>query len=633
MNKNLLCATLLLGSAGLGANAQSVIDEEFESGKGSWSSRGGESVSISKDAAHSGSQSLKVSSRSDYWNGASYKSEDFQPGKSYDVEAYVYFDGSTFKPSSSTVITGDMIPLKDAYDKDAYFRFGTCVSGYGITNATTKNMIKTHFNSVTPENELKPDATLDQDASKKYGNNVNPQVKLGSGAKNILQFCSDNGIALRGHCFVWHSQTPSWLFKENFDSNSKNVSKDIMNQRLENYIKNMFDLLSKEYPKLQIYSYDVVNEAFNEDGSMRTAGDNAMSPGTSYWMEIYKSDEFIYKAFTYAKKYAPKGCKLYYNDYNEYGQRKRDGIYNIVKKMYEQGICDGVGMQSHLDVGYPSASLYEEAVSKFASIGCDVQVTELDVTTTSESQQATYYKNLFDIYKKYKNNISAVVVWGVNDASSWRSSKNPLLFNSKNEPKQCYYKIIDGMGTPNPGSGDDGNENALESCSFQLCFQYNNGETQYPTIQELEIPSKTWTKLSGVMEVPADATDVAVYVQSSNTGSESDLIDFYIDDVKCALASQDATALVLSGADYALAQNQPNPATDQTNINFVVKNAGYVSVAIYNALGVKVMDVVNGQLPAGIYSKQVNVSSLAKGIYFYDLKVNGFSTKKSMIVR
>ncbi|MCQ2208427.1 MAG: carbohydrate binding domain-containing protein, partial [Paludibacteraceae bacterium] len=136
MKKNYAYTMMLMGFCCLPANAQSLIDEDFESGKGDWASRGGESVAVSKDAAHSGNQSLKVSSRSSYWNGASIGSKEFEAGKSYNVEAYVYFDGSTYKPASA--ITGDMVPLKDAYVKDKYFRFGTCVSGYGVTNAATQ---------------------------------------------------------------------------------------------------------------------------------------------------------------------------------------------------------------------------------------------------------------------------------------------------------------------------------------------------------------------------------------------------------------------------------------------------------------------------------------------------------------
>lgn len=632
MKRNVLSVMMLMASTSLSLNAQTVIDEDFESGTGDWSARGGESVTAVKDVANSGTQSLKVSSRSDYWNGATFAPDGLQAGQSYDVEAYVYFDGTTFTPA--TTLSEGMIALKDAYNEENYFKLGTCLSGQTANNSTMRSMVKTHFNSVTPENELKPDATLDQNASKQNGNNVNPQARLSSGAQAILKFCEDNDIALRGHCFIWHSQTPTWLFKEGFNDNGNNVSVEIMDQRMENYIKNVIELVTKTYPKLNIYAWDVVNEAFNEDGTLRAAGNNSISPGQSYWYQIYKSNDYIKKAFTFAKKYAPKGCKLYYNDYNEYDTQKRDGIYKLVKEMYEAGICDGVGMQSHLDLSHPNASLYEEAIQKYASIGCDIQITELDVTSNNDDQQASYYEWLFNLYKKYKDNISAVVLWGVNDGNSWRGDRKPLLFDNSYNPKPCYYSVIKGMNVSS-STEESEEDNTIKEKSFDLCFQYSDGETKYPTIKSETIASKTWTKISGVMEIPADATNVSVYVQSTDTGSESDLIDFYLDDVKCAVHSDDPTSVsnALAENDYTLSQNMPNPASGQTSIYFSLKENGHVSIALYNSLGVKVMDVINNNFPAGSYKTEIDVKSFASGVYFYEMNVNGFSARKTMSVK
>lgn len=633
MKRNVLSVVMLTASASLTLSAQSIIDEDFESGKGGWSARGQETVAVSTSVAHSGNQSLKVSSRSEFWNGAAYASDNIEAGEKYDVEAYVYFDGTTFKPA--TTLSGDMVPLKDAYNEETYFKLGTCLGGQNANNNTMRNMIKTHFNSVTPENELKPEATLDQDASKRNGNNVDPQVKLSSGAQAILKFCEDNGIALRGHCFIWHSQTPTWLFKEGFNDNGKNVSVEIMDERMENYIRNVFELVTKSYPKLNIYAWDVVNEAFNEDGSLRSAGNDAISPGQSYWYQIYNSNDYIKKAFAFAKKYAPEGCKLYYNDYNEYDTSKRDGIYKLVKEMFEAGICDGVGMQSHLDLSHPNAQLYEQAIQKYASIGCDIQITELDVTSNNDNQQATYYEWLFDLYRKYKDNISAVVLWGVNDGNSWRGSRNPLLFDGSYNPKPCYYSVIKGMDVPSSSEEGDDDDTSVKECAFELCFQYSNGETtKYPTIESGTIPSKTWTKISGVMDVPSDATKISVYVQSKDTGKETDMIDFYIDDVKCSPYNPDHTSVSdVSAAKYFLSQNMPNPAEGQTSIQFSLKESGDVSIALYSSLGVKVMDIVNGSFPAGSYKTEFDVNGLASGVYFYEMNVNGFNARKTLIVK
>ena len=143
--------------------------------------------------------------------------------------------------------------LKDAF-KDK-FKIGTSVSPFEFNVGST--FIKNHFNSITPENELKPDSIINQQACQSQGNNVNTQVVFGSGTQTTLKFCQDNGIPLRGHTFVWYSQTPDWFFRENFNSGGNYVSRDIMDQRLESFIKNTFELIASKYPKLEVYAFDV----------------------------------------------------------------------------------------------------------------------------------------------------------------------------------------------------------------------------------------------------------------------------------------------------------------------------------------------------------------------------------------
>ena len=339
--------------------------------------------------------------------------------------------------------------LKNVFSK--YYRVGTAVSA----NEVGKNpdFIIKHFNSITPENELKPDQILDQSASKASGNNVNPQVKLGWGATAILDFAARNNIPVRGHTLVWHSQTPTWLFKENFDDNGAMVSKDIMNQRIDNYIKNVFTTLKKEYPTVQFYAYDVANECFadGQPGGLRKAGWNWQG-GESPWNLVYGDDSYLEVAFTAARKYAPEGCQLYYNDYNEYEDPKMSNIYNLVSKLYKKGILDGVGMQSHLDTNYPSASQYQKALDKYSSIGCAIEVTELDVTCTNESTQGAYYG---DIVKAIKNcdKVNSLTFWGTNDGMSWRGEKNPLPFDRSYNGKAAYNSIISLVNESEYGDG------------------------------------------------------------------------------------------------------------------------------------------------------------------------------------
>ena len=163
----------------------------------------------------------------------------------------------------------------------------------------------------------------------------------------------------------------------------------------------------------------------------------------SNWVRIYGDDSFVIKAFTYARKYAPKGCKLFINDYNEYIPNKTNDIYNMAMKLKQLGVIDGIGMQSHLDVGYPSASVYKIALEKFISTGLEVQITELDITTNDFSAQAALYKEIFQLAVNNADKITALTLWGTNDSISWRSNRNPLLFSAGYKPKEAYYAVVE----------------------------------------------------------------------------------------------------------------------------------------------------------------------------------------------
>ena len=329
-----------------------------------------------------------------------------------------------------------------------WFKIGTSVSPHELGSGAS--FIKENYNSITPENELKPDSILDQSACQQRGNNVNTQVNL-SRAAQTLKFCEENGISLRGHTFVWYSQTPDWFFRENFSQNGAYVSPQIMDQRLESFIKNTFDALKTQYPKLDIYSYDVCNELFvNDGGGLRPANN-------SNWVRVYGDDSFVIKAFQYARKYAPANCKLYINDYNEYIPAKTNDIYNMAMKLKELGVIDGIGMQSHLDTKYPDAKTYETALKKFLSTGLDVQITELDITCSDFSAQANLYESIFKLAMENSAKIPAVTIWGTQDNVSWRSSQNPLLFSQGYKPKPAYDKVVALAGSSSAPTNQNNN--------------------------------------------------------------------------------------------------------------------------------------------------------------------------------
>ncbi len=349
-------------------------------------------------------------------------------------------NGSSSTPGDNdndNLSQGDTTSLKNKFAN--CFMIGTSVSPHELS--TGGSFIKKHFNSITPENELKPDSLLQQQASIQGGDNNRAAVSL-SRAAQTLKFCEDNNIGVRGHTFVWYSQTPDWFFREGFQSNGAYVSVDTMNKRLENFIKDTFDLLKKEYPNLNVYAYDVCNELFlNDGGGLRPAGDQYS--GGSNWTRIYSDDSFIINAFTYARKYAPAGCKLYINDYNEYIPAKTNDIYNIAMKLKELGVIDGIGMQSHLDVSYPSASVYKTALKKFLSTGLEVSITELDITTSGNyTAQADLFKEIFQMAVDNRAQIPSFTVWGTHDSISWRSSQNPLLFGANYSEKEAYKAVM-----------------------------------------------------------------------------------------------------------------------------------------------------------------------------------------------
>ena len=363
-----------------------------------------------------------------------------------------YMDDAVGERLPDPTIQDDIASLKDAYSD--YFKIGCACTGSEFAQGATKDLIKKHYNSLTLGNELKPDSVLDQALSQKYvaetGDDTMPQISLNE-ADEMLKFAGENKIPVRGHVLVWHSQTPDWFFKENFDPNGAWVSKDKMTKRLENYIKTVMETLKKDYPDVEFYAWDVVNEAASDAGTIRDAGSNNEVDGQSAWVKVYGDQSYIPLAFEFAKKYAPAGCKLFYNDYNEYSPNKQAYIISdILKPLVEKDLIDGVGMQSHISMSYPTIDLYKSAMQQYADLGLEIQVTELDVSEKSNEYAnqlalAQRYQDVFKMYKEMKDsgvNLSAVVLWGITDSTSWIGGY-PLLFDKDYQAKPSYYAVID----------------------------------------------------------------------------------------------------------------------------------------------------------------------------------------------
>lgn len=336
-------------------------------------------------------------------------------------------------PSESSTSKG----LKDYYKN--YFLMGVAVAPR-MLHGQDSALIVSQFNSLTPENAMKMGP-------------IHPQENqyYWKDADSIAAFARKHGMKIRGHNLCWHAQAPSWMFK---NAGGDTVTKEILLQRLKDHIT----AVVKRY-KDDVYCWDVVNEAIDDrDGIFYRP---------SAWYRIC-GEEFIAKAFEYAHAADPKAV-LFYNDYNTESPKKREKIYEMVKKLKEAGVpIHGVGLQGHWSVNNPSREELEKSIELFSSLGLQVQVTELDVsvyagrqggqliqgkrdstsafTAEMEQQQREKYQMVFDVFRKYKDKITGVTFWNVSDRYSWldgRGRKNyPLLFDMDRKPKKAYWDVV-----------------------------------------------------------------------------------------------------------------------------------------------------------------------------------------------
>ena len=321
--------------------------------------------------------------------------------------------------------------LKDAY-KD-YFMIGVAVNQRNVTNAEQQALIKREFNSMTCENDMKPEPTEPNEGQFNWEN-----------ADRIANFCRANGIKLRGHCLMWHSQIGRWM-------TSDNPTKEVFYQRMKNHIQ----AIVSRYKDV-VYCWDVVNEAMTDDK-------NAEDPYRQSVMYKLCGDEFIAKAFQFAREADPKAL-LFYNDYNECDPVKSKRIFNMVKKMKDAGVpIDGIGMQGHYNIYGPTEKEVDDAITLYKTIVKHIHVTELDirvneemggqlrfsregvnVTDSVKQHLADQYARVFNVFRKHKDVVDCVTFWNLGDRDSWLGAANyPLPFDSEYKPKMAYEYIKD----------------------------------------------------------------------------------------------------------------------------------------------------------------------------------------------
>lgn len=337
------------------------------------------------------------------------------------------------------------LTIKDVY-AEHNMKAGTCMSYHMMTTEATEAMMLKHFNSITFENELKPEAILDQKASQAAGDIV---VKFNNQTLEMLEWCKTNKMAVRGHTLIWYSQTPSWIFHENFDTAKPMVGREVMLARMESYIKQVFELLDNLGYLDMFYAYDIVNEAWLDNGTMRPE---------SLWLQTI-GDDYLWHAFYLADKYAPEHVDLYYNDFNEQIGSKPMALYNFVQTLKDENgeyLIDGIGFQAHL---YTQDRIngYLAVVDKLASLGIKINLTELDVSLgnwqkieepsdTMLREQGKFYYDLINglltRVDEGKVKMDALTFWGFVDTLSWRAERNPLLFTGTYEPKYSFYGAV-----------------------------------------------------------------------------------------------------------------------------------------------------------------------------------------------
>jgi endo-1,4-beta-xylanase len=344
--------------------------------------------------------------------------------------------------------------LKEAF-KDA-FLIGAALNRaqFYEEDARGAALVKTHFNSITPENALKwesvhprPDG-YDFEAPDRY-----------------VAFGEKNGMFIVGHTLVWHNQTPRWVFQ---DEAGNPVSRDTLLARMRDHIHTVVGRY-----KGRIKGWDVVNEALNEDGTMRQ----------TLWMKIIGED-YLAKAFEFAHEADPQ-CELYYNDYSLENEAKRTGAVQLIKKLKAQGVpVYGVGLQGHNNLEWPTVEQQDATIAAFAALGVKVMITELDIdvlpratrdqgaeiTQSAEARErlnpyttglpdsvqqalAKRYADLFSVYLKHRGVVTRVTFWGVADGDSWKNNwpvrgrtNYPLLFDRNGQPKPAFHAVIQVAG-------------------------------------------------------------------------------------------------------------------------------------------------------------------------------------------
>ena len=318
----------------------------------------------------------------------------------------------------------------------------------GFDTAAIK-IVKQHFNSVVAENCMKSEVIEPLEGKFDF-----------TKSDQFVKFGKQNKMFIIGHTLIWHSQVPAWFF---VDQNGKDVSREVLIERMRKHITTVVGRY-----KGQVNGWDVVNEALEDDGSWRQS-------------KFYRiiGEDYVKLAFQFAHEADPK-AELYYNDYSMAHLGRRNAVVKMIKKLREQGIkVDGIGMQGHLTMSFPTIESEEKSIIAFGNLGVKVMITEMDLTVIPFPNQnvgadvsmnyeykkemnpypdslpdsvATLWNNrmadFFRLFLKHHDKISRVTICGVSDAQTWRNNwpipgrkDYPLLFDRNYQPKPIVETI------------------------------------------------------------------------------------------------------------------------------------------------------------------------------------------------
>jgi endo-1,4-beta-xylanase len=344
-------------------------------------------------------------------------------------------------PDPPVSIEADLPSLSRALADD--FPIGAAIWKGDLAGPHSK-LLKKHFNSITPENDMKWARLRPAEDTFDFAN-----------ADVLVAFAKANHMRVRGHTLVWHKQNPAWLFKDVLGNDLLPTpeNKDLLLQRLEKHIRSVVS-----HFKDDVYARDVVNEVIDPsqpDGFRRTP-----------WFLITGTD-YIETAFRTAREVAPR-AKLFINEYDTTARVKRKFLYNLVRDLKARGVpIDGVGHQMHVNLAKPPVGDMTETIQMFSELGLDNQITELDVSLYTNgvdrcasipqemlTEREYRYRDIFAALRKLRGKVSGVTFWGVADDHTWLKTlpvarlNLPLLFDEQSRAKPAYWGIVEPSRLP-----------------------------------------------------------------------------------------------------------------------------------------------------------------------------------------